>query len=155
MDNSDSPAPQPISTSKPILRWRNAVSALIGLTGLVLVLFIASWSTRSEFGAPTSEFRRVVPVLGLGLYILLYTALSLLAFRMRYGLYVGLYHIPVVAAYLTFGPAAALITAIGGRVLSELGRALLYKQLDLTRHSPREALISWLFHAGAHTYSTV
>src|SRR5258707_1521706 len=155
MDNSDSPAIQPTSTSKLRLRLWNADSALIGLTGLVLALSIASMPTTAQFIPPTSEFRRLAPELGLGLYILLYTALSLLAFRMRYGLYAGLYHIPVVAAYLTFGPAAALITAMGGRVLSELARALLYRQLDLTRHSPSEALISWLFHAGAHTYSTV
>src|SRR5450432_960175 len=155
MEQPDSIPPTSTRPSIPGLPWRDAASFLIGLSGVVLAWVASNLPTTAQYMLSTPNFSRLQPEICLALYIIMYATLSLLAYRMRYGLYAGLYHIPVVAAFLTFGPAAALLTAIVGRILSELGRALFYRQLGLTRHSPAEAITSALFHAGAHTYSTL
>src|SRR5258705_10110051 len=51
------------------------------------------------------------PTAGVVFYSLLFAALTLLAYRMSYGLYAGFHHIAIIAVYLNFGPVAAVITA--------------------------------------------
>ena len=92
---------------------------------------------------------------GIVFYAFLFAALSLLSYRLSYGLYSGFHHVAVVAAYLTFGPAGALAVAFIGRTLCEVGRMLFYKQLELRPHTLRQAIVSVFFHAGAHGTATL
>src|SRR5258708_30454791 len=92
---------------------------------------------------------------GVAFYALLYAALSLLAYRMRYGLYAGFHHVAVVAAYLTFGPIGALAVGLIGRALAELGGVVFHEALELRPHTLRQACTSIFFHAGAHGSSTL
>ena len=154
---SQSPDHSSISLRTNVFSLRPWDIASIGL-GLAAAVF--AWAMAGlPFSAPATLLENSAavlgPSLGIILYALLYAALGLLAYRRRYGLYVGFHYAAVVAAYLTFGPIATVLTMVLGRIFLELGRALFYNRLELRPHSLREAVIESSFQIGTHGGSTL
>jgi two-component system, NtrC family, sensor histidine kinase KinB len=141
----------------PRIDLSNHISVVLVIAALGLTWFMSRMAMHVDSRTVNHESAAALnsPLFGIILYMLLYMALALMAFRMTYGLYVGFHHIPVVAAYLTFGPIAAFIVSLLGRILVELGRAVFHQRLGIRPHGTTQSIFSVLFHAGAHSLAVL
>jgi PAS domain S-box-containing protein len=133
---------------------RNLGALGIFVLSVVLAWLLNSWPLLNE---PQIGAGLYTPALGIGmgLFILLFAVLSLLAYRMRPGVYTGFQHSAIIATYLTLGPALTVAVAFGGSLLAEIGRLAFGKWLDLRRHNLGDAVRTVLFNTGAHSTSVL
>src|SRR5258706_14615269 len=104
----------------------------IGAFALCLVSVLLAWlanalPTNSSQPAPGGGLYAPLPEVGIIVFVLLFAILSLLAYRMRPGVYTGFHHTAIIAAYLTLGPLRVVLVAFVGTILAEIGRALFGK----------------------------
>ncbi len=124
-----------------------------GIATLVLTALIGSQST---IALPSRPGLYVMPpALSIMIYALLYVVLTLFAYRVRAGVYIGFQHTAVIAALLSLGPAAAVLTGFIGAILVEAGRCIFGQWLALRRYSLREAIVRLLCDTGTHGYAAV
>ncbi len=124
---------------------------------LVAILFAWLASGLPPLSAPQSGAGLYAPApeVGVGMFTVLFAVLSLLAYRMRPGVYTGFQHSAIIATYLTLGPVLTVVVAFSGAVLAEIGRLAFGKWLDLRRHSLADAIRTVLFSTGAHGSSVL
>src|SRR5262245_33282888 len=97
---------------EPLPRSWEVISAGISLATLALGLLLGGSALLSPSVA--KAVYNISPLVGVGLYSLLFAALSLLSFRMHLGIFIGFQHLTVIAAYLTLGPLGATATSFIG-----------------------------------------
>ncbi len=86
-------------------------------------------------------------------FAVLYGALLLFSARFKEGVYLNVSIVAVLGALLNQGYNAVWIVAIGGALLSETGRALLYQRLNLQQHTLRQAIKVVCLEAGVTVFA--
>jgi GAF domain-containing protein len=134
------PEPIPDHSSRGLRAAAVVLGATLFITGLLLALAVA----------PVPE-SLVSPVFGVLTYAVLYTILVLFAYTLDQGLEIGLHSLAVLAAYITFGPLAAIATSFLGAAFA----ATIDKLLGILTRRPtqraRAAIVMMSHRAGVGT----
>src|SRR5258706_13119176 len=130
---------------------------IISAAACVIALLLAWLMRHQTLVAPDPSAGIYVPspIIGITLYSILFAVLSLLAYRLSPGVYLGFQHSAIVAAYLTLGAGPAVIANIFGAILAEVGRYFFARPLDLRPHTLRDAVETLLFNTGLHSLPTL
>ncbi|MCC7447550.1 MAG: GAF domain-containing protein [Anaerolineae bacterium] len=137
----------------PSTTLQDVGAAAFGIMTLVIAVVIGY-----SFGGgplPRPGLYVMSPAISVIIYALLYAVLTLFAYRVRRGVYIGFQHTAVVGALLSLGPAEAVLTGFIGAILAEAGRYGFGRWLALRRHSLREAVVAVLCDTGTHGYAVI
>jgi len=130
----------------------------VGAVAFGIIILVIAGLIGNPFGSSLPQrpgLYLMSPVLSILIYALLYTVLTLFAYRIRPGVYIGFQHTAVLAALLSLGPAAAVLTGFIGAILAEIGRIGFGRWLALRRHSLRQAVVAIFCDAGTHGYAAI
>ncbi len=142
----------PAAPQRRSLYW-DALGVVIGLITLGITWLLRDFPINVMHPSNPLDIYLMAPEAGIAIYTLLYAILSLLAYRLPFGMYVGFQHVAAAAAFLSLGPVATIIIVFVGSGVAEIGRLIGSRWLDLHPHSLRAAVVGLFYYAGAHGYS--
>jgi two-component system, NtrC family, sensor histidine kinase KinB len=135
--------------------WRDIGAFALCLAAVLLAWLVNTWPIFTSQPKAGGGLYAPSPEVGIAVFVVLFAVLSLLAYRVRPGVYTGFHHTAVIAAYLTLGPLETVLVAFIGTILAEIGRSLFGRWLNLRRHTFAEAVRTLLFSTGAHGSSAL